>query len=129
MYVGIDANRETVETNRRLANDLGFSDKTKVIHAAAEDVKLSEIGDGFDLCFTSPPYFRKEIYSDESTQSCYRYTTPESWREGFLMPAMKLQTNVVKPGGYVIVNIADVKIDNKLIPSKNGPATVGTRLV
>src|SRR5439155_25494652 len=48
LYVGIDANRETVESNRRLANNLAFSDKTKLIHAAAEDVKPSEIGDGFD---------------------------------------------------------------------------------
>src|SRR5439155_22462995 len=64
----------------------------------------------------SPPYFRKEIYSDESTQSCHRYTTPEAWRDGFLMPAMKLQAAVVKPGGFVIVNIADVKIDNKIVP-------------
>jgi len=32
------------------------------------------------------------------------------------MPAMKLQAAVVKPGGFVIVNIADVKIDNKVVP-------------
>ena len=31
------------------------------------------------------------------------------------MPAMRLQAAVVKSGGFVIVNIADVKIDNKVI--------------
>ena len=47
-------------------DDLGFVDKTNLIHAAAEDIEPSQSGDGFDLCFMSPPYFRKEIYSDES---------------------------------------------------------------
>ena len=116
MYVGIDANRETVEANRRLAADLGFSDRTLLIHAAAEDVQPSQIGDGFDLAFTSPPYFRKEIYSDESTQSCNRYTTPESWRDGFLLPVMKLQASVLKAGAFAIVNIANVKIDDEVVP-------------
>ena len=61
LYVGIDANKETVEANRRLASDLGFSDKAILIHDAAEDVQPSEIGDGFDVCFTSPPYFAKRF--------------------------------------------------------------------
>ena len=100
MYVGIDANRETVEANRRLAADLGFSDRTILIHGACEDLQPSHIGDGFDLSFTSPPYFRREIYSDEPTQSCNRYTTPESWRDGFLLPAMRLQASVLKAGGF-----------------------------
>jgi 16S rRNA G966 N2-methylase RsmD len=116
MYVGIDACKETVEANRRLAADLGFSDRTLLIHAACEDVKPSQIGDDFDLCFTSPPYFCKEIYSEESTQSCNRYTTPESWRDEFLLPAMKLQASVLKPGGFTIINIADVTIDNEIVP-------------
>jgi hypothetical protein len=29
---------------------------------------------------------------------------------------MKLQASVLKPGGFAIINIADVKIDNKVVP-------------
>jgi hypothetical protein len=116
MYVGIGANIETVEANRRLAADLGFSEKMNLIHAACEDVQLSDIDSGFDLSSTSPPYFCKEIYSNESTQSCHRYPTPERWRDRFLLPAMKMQAAVLKPGGFVVVNVADVKIEDKLVP-------------
>ena len=32
------------------------------------------------------------------------------------MPAMTLQAAVVEAGGFMIVNVADVKIDHELIP-------------
>jgi len=41
------------------------------------------------------------------------------------MPAMKLQAAVVKLGGFVIVNIADVKIDNRIVPLEHWTVECG----
>ena len=38
----------------------------------------------FDLCFTSPPYFDLEKYSNEPSQSYVRYPEKEIWIDGFL---------------------------------------------
>jgi len=35
---------------------------------------------------------------------------------GLTLPAMRLQAAVIKKAGYVIVNIADVTIDGKIVP-------------
>jgi hypothetical protein len=37
-----------------------------------------------DLCFTSPPYFDLEKYSDEDTQSYVKYDNRHAWINGFL---------------------------------------------
>ena len=36
-----------------------------------------------DLCFTSPPYFDTEKYSDEDTQSYKKFPTEDGWVNGF----------------------------------------------
>jgi hypothetical protein len=58
----------------------------------------------------------KEAYADEPTQSALRYTTFEAWREGFLQPLMEKCYAVLKPGKRCIINIADIKIRNRVFP-------------
>ena len=38
----------------------------------------------FDLCFSSPPYYDPEKYSNESTQSYITFPNKEAWLRGFL---------------------------------------------
>jgi hypothetical protein len=59
----------------------------------------------FDLVFTSPPYFDTERYSNEDTQSWKRYSKPEQWTQGFLVPLIKTSHRVLKKGGKLILNI------------------------
>lgn len=63
----------------------------------------------YDLIFSSPPYFNTELYSNEPTQSYLRYPTKELWHEKFLCPLIEKSYNYLKPGGYFIINIANVK--------------------
>jgi hypothetical protein len=66
----------------------------------------------FDFCFTSPPYFNAEIYSDDSSQSCNRYKSYSGWFEGFLIKAVqeamriseKVGINIANVGGYMIAD-------------------------
>ena len=115
-YIGIDPNVETHAGNLRMAQELGFSDRIELHNLPAEDVPHDVVAGRCDFAFTSPPYFRKEHYSEDDTQSWKRYPTGDEWRDGFLVPMMALQYVALKPGSFAIVNIADVTIKNKRYP-------------
>lgn len=115
-YIGIDPNTKTHDGNLRMAAELGFADKVELYNLPAEDVSHGIVADRCDFAFTSPPYFRKEHYSDEPTQSWKRYQTGGAWRDGFLVPMLRLQFAALKPGKTAIVNIADVEIKNQVYP-------------
>jgi hypothetical protein len=113
-YIGIDPSEMSVRGNEQMVIDLGFRDRVTLIQEPAEDVKLN---DGFcDFAFTSPPYFAKERYSDEPTQSWKRYATGESWRAGFLLPTLALQFRALRAQSFAVMNIADVKLRGETFP-------------
>ena len=60
--------------------------------------------------FTSPPYFDRERYSDEDTQSWKRYPSEDSWLNGFLFRALQNAWDHLDEGGRIAINISDVKI-------------------
>jgi hypothetical protein len=116
-YIGIDPNKPTHEANLRMARDLGVEDQVELHNLPAEDVQHSVLANRCDFAFTSPPYFKKEIYSTDETQSCMRYgDSAESWRDNFLVPMLRLQYTALRAGCKNIVNIAPVKINGKVYP-------------
>lgn len=64
-----------------------------------------------DMVFTSPPYFNREEYSQDETQSLKRFKKYESWREGFLRPTLETAASYLRLGGYLLWNIADILVD------------------
>lgn len=115
-YIGIDPNTLTHNANLKMANDLGFADKIELINLPAEDVPHETVFERCDFAFTSPPYFCKEHYSEEETQSWRRYPEALLWRDGFLKPMLALQFAGLKHGCYSVVNIADVNIKGVKYP-------------
>lgn len=124
-YVGIDPNTPTVAGNRKLLELLDRGDFATLIELPAEDVKSAKKTDSAkgtvaasscDFSFTSPPYFRKEHYSEDDTQSWKRYGEPDAWREGFLLPMMALHFASLKPGARCAINIGDVLIGSTRHP-------------
>jgi hypothetical protein len=115
-YIGIDPNVPTHQGNVKMASDLGFADKVELYNLPAEDVSHDVVRGRCDFAFTSPPYFAKERYSTDDTQSWVRYKTGDAWRDGFLAKMLALQYAGLKPGAYSIVNIADVTISGKYYP-------------
>jgi hypothetical protein len=109
-YIGIDPNRATHDGNARLAADLGFADAIELHCLPAEDMNVELIRESCDFALTSPPYFSKEHYSEEPTQSWRRYPTADGWRDGFLRPMLRLQFDALKSGAINVVNIDDVTI-------------------
>jgi hypothetical protein len=115
-YIGIDPNKLTHDANQKMAIDLGFAGKVELYNLPAEDVETEQFKERCDFAFTSPPYFAKEHYSEDDTQSWVRYKTGEEWKCGFLFPMMALQFASLKRGKFAIVNIADVKLRGKTFP-------------
>jgi hypothetical protein len=116
-YIGIDPNKVTYEANLRMARELGFEKQVQLHCIPAEDLDHDVVRNRCDFAFTSPPYFKKEIYSTDDTQSCMRYgDSAEMWRDKFLYPMLELQYAALKPGSKNIVNIAPVKINSKTYP-------------
>jgi|GEM_PF-645666 len=109
-YVGCDPCQQTFfglrKLNRRLA--LYIEGKQVELHnRCAEDP--SWYPDSVDLCFSSPPYFNAEMYSDEDTQSYRRYPTIDKWVDGFLRATIRNCTKVLRGQCFLILNIADIK--------------------
>lgn len=69
-----------------------------------------------DMIFTSPPYFSKEVYSDDAEQSCHKFDNYVSWRDGFLKPTLETCVEYLNHDRYLLWNIADIAMDGKLLP-------------
>jgi len=111
-YYGIDANAETIKNLRHMKRIVSrdiLDKKVKLLYGAFEDVCIPE-QEQFDLIFTSPPYFNKEIYSMNYKQSMVRYKTYKEWLLLFIKTLIDKSYRLLKPEGYFIINIANIKI-------------------
>ena len=123
-YIGVDPSTQSHAGNTRMAAELGFAERVTLINLPAEDVDVDAPQEGLpnglrgvcDIAFTSPPYFGRERYCDEETQSWKRYPTAEAWRAGFLQPMLRLQYDALKPGAQALLNIDDVRAGGVTIP-------------
>jgi DNA modification methylase len=68
---------------------------------------ITQKKNSLDLCFTSPPYFDTEKYSNDKEQSYIKYNTKDKWLIGFYKKTMQNCFNGLKNNGYMIINIAD----------------------
>lgn len=128
-YVGVDPSTKTHAGNTALAAQLAPADSVTLINKPFEDVEWKSTGliGKADFAFTSPPYFSKELYAQEATQSFMRYKTFEDWRDGFLAKVMSGVFALLKPGRTCVINIADVKIADKVYPLEQATVDLGKK--
>jgi hypothetical protein len=107
-YVGIDPAPLTVKALGKLARWLNHrsSGKAFTIKGCAEDFPI--LAGSFDMAITSPPYFNKEEYAYDRTQSFIRFPDYELWLKGFLKPMIKNVYYALKPNAVFVLNIDDV---------------------
>jgi len=92
----------------------------RVLHCGSEVLKDTQ---WFEKCkgktsvvFTSPPYFNKEVYSGDEEQSCNKFSNYNDWRDGFLKTTLETAYLMLRDGGYLIWNIADIKLGKDFLP-------------
>jgi hypothetical protein len=107
-YIGTDPCSATMNGLRSLARELGRDDLLIELHKiGSEDFRPT--GNSLDLCFTSPPYFDTERYSDETTQSYRKYPGRQEWLHGFLGTTLDNCHYGLKRSGRLVINIANVR--------------------
>ena len=68
-----------------------------------------------DFSFTSPPYWDLEQYTDDETQCYNTFPNITVWFKGFVGATIKNTYNILKPGAFYVVNIADFRYGNKMV--------------
>jgi len=106
-YIGVDPCTATYEGLVKLKNTVDHNKQVTILKIGSEDYEPEK--DSLDICFTSPPYFNTEKYSDETTQSYIKFPNTEVWLRKFIGTTVSNCVYGLKSGGYVIFNIANVK--------------------
>lgn len=110
-YIGIEPNKNAYKGNlamqRTLANEIRGA--VELIHGCAEDIIPQFSTSSVDLVIFSPPYFRRERYSNEPNQSWLRYLTYEEWKSGFLERVLQQCQRILRPRGFLILNVANTE--------------------
>ena len=106
-YIGNEPCKKTFDGLLSIKNDFGENIEIEINQIGSEEASLKE--ESVDFCFTSPPYFNTEKYSQEETQSYIKYKTKEEWKNGFLVKTISNCMKALKNGGVLAINIANVK--------------------
>jgi hypothetical protein len=108
-YVACEPSTKTYEGLLKLGEWLKALQPTfeyKVYKLPYEEFETDE---KFDIALTSPPYYNTEHYSDEPTNSMNKFTTFETWIEGFYKPLISNTVNRLTDDGAFILNVGDRK--------------------
>ena len=105
-YIGTEPSCKTFDGLLKLKDDFSYLNKEVELHKLGSEVFVPD-KDTLDLCFTSPPYFDTEKYSDEDTQSYIKFPTEDNWLNGFLRKTIENCYCGLKKNGYMLINIAN----------------------
>jgi hypothetical protein len=112
-YIGIDPSFDQVHGGVALTSTLrrvGAPDVDVCLHQGpAEDVLTSFMTASAQLIFSSPPYFDRELYSNEPSQSYVRFPKYSDWKKHFLEVVILESARILKRGGYLVINVSNVK--------------------
>ena len=105
-YIGTEPSTKTYNGLVKMSKDFDYiNKKVNIYKQGSEEFKPKK--ESLDLCFTSPPYFDTEKYSEESTQSYKKFPTKDEWVNGFLRRTIQNCHIGLKNGGYMLYNIAN----------------------
>lgn len=106
-YIGFDPSTPTVRGLTNLAIDFGGYIHTSLNKLGSEFIDLPK--NSIDFAFTSPPYYDTEKYTTEPTQSYMKYRTKDEWLVDYLGATFYNVRECLVDGGYMAINIANVK--------------------
>ena len=106
-YIGLEPSVKTYEGLLNIKKDYGMNKNISLFNVGSEDYLPEK--ESLDFCFTSPPYYNTEKYSEEPTQSCIKYPTKDLWINDFLKKTFQNCYYGLKPNKYMAINIANVK--------------------
>jgi len=105
-YIGTEPATRTYNGLLKMKKDFSYLEKQIDIYKQGSEDFIPE-KNSLDLCFTSPPYFDTEKYSDEPTQSYIKFPTENEWMNEFMRKTMENCYYGLKGGKYMLINIAN----------------------
>ena len=100
-YVGVDSNKSMKSAyNTIIAENARDPSKYKVISSKFQTAKVTGL---FDLVFTSPPFFTKEVYEDMKS-----WNDVEDFLEDFLRPMLRKAYKHMELDGHLVLYIEDM---------------------
>ena len=107
----------TVRSNPIFSHSNTYDIYSECSEEIGKNEKFQEYKGQIDLVFTSPPYFNREAYSEDPKQSYKKYgSSYESWKRGYLRPTLETCFDWMKPGAYILWNIADLQMGKTFLP-------------
>jgi DNA modification methylase len=80
-----------------------------IINSLAEDV-LPNINETFDLVFTSPPYFDREIYSKtDPNQSYVKFPEYSLWLKNWLLDVVLKSSKLLNKDGKIALDLSNTE--------------------
>jgi hypothetical protein len=76
----------------------------------SDDPNFKKYKGKLDFAFTSPPYFDRERYSDDDSQSFKKFNSYDLWRDNFLKPTLTTIYEYLRHDRYMCWNIADIRV-------------------
>lgn len=106
-YIGCEPCNDTYHNLLQLGAYIekvtGRNASFSIIKACSEELHLEP--ESIDFAFSSPPFFKVEIYSDEETQSTNRYSEYKDWLEYYIRPTLQNVYDALKYDGSMGINI------------------------
>jgi tRNA1(Val) A37 N6-methylase TrmN6 len=99
-YTGVDSNKEMESAYKAIIADKARDPSKYTIKIGKfQDVRIAGT---FDLVFTSPPFFTKEVYEHMTM-----WKDVEEFLEEFLKPLFEKSTKLLEKGGHLVLYIED----------------------
>jgi hypothetical protein len=107
-YTGIDNNMNLEKPYNDMKKYLNTQSSCEIELHFKDALTIDYSKMDYDMVFTSPPYYNKEIYGGNSI-----YETKEEWDKKFYIPLFKKTWDNLKVGGFYCLNVP-VCIYNKI---------------
>lgn len=101
-YIGIDPWTTTIEAIQNMADFVKESHRVELHNMGSEFINLPE--NSVDFALSSPPYYKKEIYSEDTSQA-YSGKGKEEFFDLWWKPTIANIEKALKPGGLFVLNM------------------------
>jgi len=103
-YLGIDTNKDMESAYEKIIDELGDPKKVQVKIGRFQNIRINET---YDLIFTSPPFYTKELYSHMKVwESIHEFMTE------FLRPLLRKSFRLLDKKGHLVLYIEDKGVDS-----------------
>lgn len=109
-YIANDVSIKTINSLEKLGLWLNtkFPERLLEIELYSKSSHILELEESVDLIFTSPPYFNKEIYSNDKNQSINLFLNYDEWFNNYLLKSVELAIKTLKSNGYLILALSNI---------------------